>query len=138
MWREWLAAQPWGHELTFAPPARDATLAAVEEQLGEPMPADLRALLLESDGVRGFELGVVWPSAEIAETNLRMRADPNLQDTNMSFEGLLFFAEAGNGDQFGFGRGAGPSVYAWDHEDDSRRWVASNLRNTSSAGLADH
>ncbi len=50
----------------------------------------------------------------------------------MPFDGLLFFADAGNGDRFAFrvlGRETGPDVYVWDHEDESRRRVARHLRD---------
>ena len=58
-----------------------------------------------------------------------MRTDPNYVDHNMSFATMLFFGEACNGDLFGLGRGSGLYVYAWDHEDDSRRCIASGLKN---------
>jgi hypothetical protein len=44
---------------------------------------------------------------------------------------LLFFGDAGNGDQFAFtivdGAVRRRKVFAWDHEDDSRTWVAPSL-----------
>jgi hypothetical protein len=49
----------------------------------------------------------------------------------MPFDNLLFFADAGNGDQFAFPIQAGevrrPDVFCWNHEDDSRIWVAPSL-----------
>ena len=48
-----------------------------------------------------------------------------------TFDPLLFFADAGNGDQFAFVITAGkirrPDIFAWDHENDSRTWVAPSL-----------
>ena len=42
------------------------------------------------------------------------------------------FADAGNGDQFAFpivgGSIRGTDVFAWDHENDSRSWVAPSLQ----------
>ncbi|MDQ4123150.1 MAG: SMI1/KNR4 family protein [Acidobacteriota bacterium] len=50
----------------------------------------------------------------------------------MPFDSLLFFADAGNGDQFAFrilkGEIRRNDVFVWNHEDDSRTWVASNLK----------
>ena len=48
----------------------------------------------------------------------------------MPFDPLLFFADAGNGDQFAFPittAGARNDVFVWTHEDDSRRWYAASL-----------
>jgi hypothetical protein len=50
----------------------------------------------------------------------------------MPFDALLFFGDAGNGDQFAYGILDGevrmPDIFAWDHENDSRYWVAPDLR----------
>jgi hypothetical protein len=51
----------------------------------------------------------------------------------MPFDHLLFFGDAGNGDQFAFSIQADgaihrPDVFAWNHEDDSRVWVAPTLK----------
>jgi hypothetical protein len=48
----------------------------------------------------------------------------------MAFEGLLFFGDIGDGDFVGLQvlRGVTPDdVYLWDHETDSRVWVAPTL-----------
>jgi hypothetical protein len=46
----------------------------------------------------------------------------------MPFDPLLFFADAGNGDQFAFVlRDRRKDVFVWDHETDSRKWVAPDL-----------
>jgi hypothetical protein len=66
-----------GHELSFYAAAEVAALVDPERQLGASLRLDLRLLLLESDGVRGFELGVIWPIAEIIEPNLPMRTEPS-------------------------------------------------------------
>ena len=42
----------------------------------------------------------------------------------MPFDGMVFFADAGNGDQFGIALSGNQEVYVWNHEDDSRTWVA--------------
>ncbi|MNG40245.1 hypothetical protein D3C84_1287410 [compost metagenome] len=48
------------------------------------------------------------------------------------FDSLLFVADAGNGDLFGYSivDGAIPKedIYTWNHEDDSRTWVAPSLK----------
>ncbi|BAU85302.1 SMI1/KNR4 family protein [Streptomyces laurentii] len=46
----------------------------------------------------------------------------------MPFDPLLFFGEAGNGDLFAFlARIDRPDVVVWNHELDSRTWVAPSL-----------
>ena len=46
----------------------------------------------------------------------------------MPFGPLLFFADAGNGDLFALlSRIDRSDVFAWNHEDDSRTWVAPSL-----------
>ena len=42
----------------------------------------------------------------------------------MPFSGLVFLADAGNGDQFFLSLSGNQEVYVWDHENDSRTWVA--------------
>jgi hypothetical protein len=42
----------------------------------------------------------------------------------MPFDAHVFFSDAGNGDQFGISMRANREVYVWNHEDDSRTWVA--------------
>jgi SMI1-KNR4 cell-wall len=49
----------------------------------------------------------------------------------MPFDHLLFFSDAGNGDLFGFsilnGSIQKDDIFVWNHEDDSRSWIASSL-----------
>ena len=130
MWRELL--RRWSPEASLGPPASPGRIQEVEAALGVGLPAELAGLLLECDGVDGRHgLGLVWPSARIIGDNLAFRANPEFAELYMPFDPLLFFADAGNGDQFAFVITAGkvrrPDVFAWDHEDDSRRWVAPSL-----------
>ena len=118
---------------TPLPPASPKELADLEKALGIRLPDDLSSLLLETDGVVGeYGLGVVWPARRIRDDNLRFRSYPGFADTYMPFDPLLFFADAGNGDQFAFRILAGvvrySDVYVWDHESDNRTWAAPNLR----------
>jgi hypothetical protein len=130
MWRELVAQLYPDH--TFRPGATERVLTATERRLGHRLPRDLRGLLSESDGVHGeFDLGLVWPAARIVEDNLRMRTGMVPGDAFMPFDPLLFFGDAGNGDCFAFPLVSAPrdqNVFAWDHEDDSRSWVAPDLR----------
>jgi hypothetical protein len=116
----------WG-EATFQSPESQADLTRCEEQLGHALPASLRTLLGESDGIVGeFGLGLVWPAARIAQDNQLFRTDPDFRGLFMSFDDLVFFADAGNGDQFAVSLRGPQDVFVWNHEDDTRLWVASD------------
>lgn len=117
---------------TFTGGVSEPALRRAEAALGQPIPGALASLLRESDGVLGeYALGLVWSLERIVADNLSFRADSNFVDLYMPFRPLLFFADAGNGDQFAF---LSPpvdrdDVFAWDHEDDSRQWFAADLRH---------
>jgi hypothetical protein len=117
---------------TFFPPANHAAIFAAEQSLGAPFPTALRELLRQSNGVHGkWGLGLIWPIERISDDNLRFRAHPDYPALYMPFGPLLFFADAGNGDQFFFPvlRPSTPrdDVFSWDHETDSRIWAAPSL-----------
>ena len=130
MWRKLIAGC--FSSAGFSTGCSDDALDAVERALGVGLPSDLRAALGESDGVSGeHELALLWPLARIREDNLLFRSNADFQDLYMPFEHLLFFADAGNGDQFAFAiQGTAvrrPDIFAWNHENDSRTWVAPSL-----------
>lgn len=116
-------------DAVFGAPAGSEAIARCEDALGVGLDEDLRALLAEADGIEDeYGGGLVWPVERILDDNRRFRAGPGFADLYMSFDDLLFFADAGNGDQFAFVlRGGRKDVFAWDHENDSRTWVAPDL-----------
>lgn len=115
----------------FREPVTPAELVAAEARLGSPLPAELRDCLLETNGVETEYAVLLWDVGRIAADNDLFRTNPEFRDLYMSFDQLLFFADAGNGDQFGYRmlsdavRGA--EIYVWNHEDDSRTWAAPGL-----------
>jgi len=113
----------------FAPPITDAELAQAAATLGGSLPEPLVDLLRESNGVEGEHgLGLVWPLERIVQDNILFRSNPDFAEIYMPFDPLLFFADAGNGDQFAFvWTPRRDEVFVWDHESDSRRWVAQSL-----------
>jgi hypothetical protein len=120
-------------ECEFGEPASDKKIAAAEAALGVRFPRELRSVLKESNGIWcDHGLGrLVWPVERIQNDNLLFRSNEDFRECFMPFDPLLFFADAGNGDCFAFAIHAGvirrPDVFAWDHEDDSRRWQAPSL-----------
>ncbi|MGC5410338.1 SMI1/KNR4 family protein, partial [Streptomyces sp. DT225] len=86
--------------------------------LGHPLPADLVALLRETDGIEDeYGDGLVWPTENVASTNQSLREDSAFPALYMPFAPLLFFADAGNGDLFALLATIDrPDVFAWNHE----------------------
>ena len=130
MWKELLTRR--SPTVSFRPAALPATVLRAQEALRLTLPADLEALLLETDGAEGeFGLSLVWPIERIVHDNLMFWHDGSFRDLYMPFDSMLFFSDAGNGDQFAFplrsGRVLKTEVYAWNHENDSRTWVAPSL-----------
>lgn len=108
-------------------------ISKAETALGVSLPNSLTDLLAETDGVEGeYSLGLIWPIKKIVNDNLSFRRNPDFGKLYMSFDNLLFFADAGNGDQFAFTILSGvirrPDTFIWNHEDDSRTWVAPSLQ----------
>lgn len=117
----------WG-TADFHEPATADAIAAAEAKLGAPLPGEIRDLLGETDGVDGeYGLALVWPAERIGQDNARFRTDTSFADLYLPFDGLVFFSDAGNGDQFAISLRGAQDVFVWNHEDDSRTWVASTV-----------
>ena len=127
MWREKLSALD--PEVRFLEPARTEQLAEVEQVFMVALPGDLTSLLSETNGVTDrYGAGLIWSTDRVISDNQSFRE--SFAELYMPFDALLFFADAGNGDQFAFpltSAGARDDVFVWDHESDSRRWYASSL-----------
>lgn len=121
----------------FNLPAKDSQLEELQAhfQLNE-LPLALVELYQQSDGIGEYldndKIGeLIWPIERVIETNKEFRTHPNFKDLYMSFDQIFFIADAGNGDLFGFitlnGNFNGDDIFVWNHENDSRTWVAPNL-----------
>lgn len=116
--------QHWG-KASFNAPATGDAIQFCEADLGHRLPPELRRLLAETDGIEGeYGLGLLWSTQRIAEDNTRFRTGADFRRLYMPFSGIVFFADAGNGDQFAVSLSGNNEVYVWNHEDDSRTWVA--------------
>ncbi|MET8968508.1 SMI1/KNR4 family protein [Streptomyces hydrogenans] len=115
----------------FREPVEAAEIVEAERRLGQALPTDLRQLLLESNGVLGrTHVATVWAVDQIVEQNLRFWSDETFAQLYMPFDALMFFGDNGGGDQFAFvQKPQRPDVFVWEHESDSRRWVANNLHD---------
>jgi hypothetical protein len=129
-WREFI--QSLTSDFIFHSPAILDEVEKVESSLGVLFPNELKSLLQESDGIEGsYGLGLIWNVERIKKDNLNFRQFPDFKELYMPFDHLLFFADAGNGDQFAFGILNGEirntDIFVWNHENDSREWVAPSL-----------
>lgn len=116
-------------QATITDPASQAHLAAAQNALGQPIPADLSELLVATNGLRGeYELQLIWPVERVVADNTLFRSHPQFVELYMPFDPLLFFGDAGNGDMFALlAEIDRPDVFAWNHENDSRSWIAPNV-----------
>ncbi|MFJ3091605.1 SMI1/KNR4 family protein [Streptomyces sp. NPDC086838] len=127
MWTEAVAALP--GTAVFQTAAPEPSLTNCATVLGHPLPTDLTALLRETNGIEDeYGDGLVWSAERLAVENRTLRGDAQFATLYMPFDPLLFFADAGNGDLFALLSTIDrPDVFAWNHENDSRTWVAPNL-----------
>ena len=118
--------------------ASDEALIQLQERLKlTELPTQFVELYRQSNGIseqlNNIDIGhITWPIEKIIHTNLSFRDNADFKELYMSFNELVFFADAGNGDQFAFcsllGRFDRPDIFVWDHENDSRKWVAPDLQ----------
>ena len=133
MWRERIGAL-FG-DARFSAPAKDDEIRRIERDLTLALPAELKALLQETNGVAANSGSpLVWPAGELVEQNRLFRTNPEFADLYLPFDSLLFFGADGNGDQFAYRilRDRVPEtsgIYKWDHESDNRTWFASDLND---------
>src|SRR5688500_6788972 len=106
-------------DATFYIPASAREIGHAERELGVALPAELRQLLRETNGVSAnYSAPLVWPVDEIVAQNRHFRSSRAFARLYAPFTDLLFFGAEGNGDQFAYrvleGRVADTSVYEWD------------------------
>ncbi|WP_435892738.1 SMI1/KNR4 family protein [Oceaniferula spumae] len=124
--------QTLSNDLTLSGPASGEDIDQLERDLGIRCPDTLRSLLSETNGILGeYELGLLWDIERIKDDNTAFRQSEDFKDLYMPFDNLVFFGDAGNGDQFAFpilrDGNCRDDVFVWNHEDDSRSWVAPSL-----------
>lgn len=113
------------------PPALPGQIEKIEKELNRLLPDSLKSALKEADGFSDHT------GACIIE-NLSFLVSDNLDlwsytDLYMAPTSMLAFGGPGNGDRYFFpilpNNDYKDEVYIWDHEDDSRTWVAQSLRD---------
>lgn len=124
-------------EYTFNSPTPHFLFQDLQLQFGlKELPEELTQLYKETNGINetlnGDKIGeLIWTVERVMETNKEYRHQPDFKELYMSFDQLLFISDAGNGDLFGYvtlqNRFDRHDIFVWNHEDDSRTWVAPNL-----------
>ena len=131
MWKELI--QRMHRDCEFSPGAASQMIDEAEAKLAIQLPAELRELLLEANGISNWGGGLIWSVDRIAKRNLEFRAFADFRTLYMPFDHLLFFGDNGGGDQFAFrilaGKVEPQNVYRWCHENDAREWQAGDLRD---------
>jgi hypothetical protein len=130
MWREYVSRLT--NDCEFFSPVSTEQVAAVGRALNIVLPSELQALLYETNGILGpHKIRMIWSIERIKEDNLSFRRNNIFLELYMPFTDLLFIGDAGNGDQFAFpilsAAVRKPDIYGWNHETDSRVWVAPSL-----------
>ena len=109
------------------PPAQDPTI--IESAFNLELPLELIDFYKETNGIVEIlneEIigDLIWSVERLIRENQAYRTTPE-------FEDWLFIADAGNGDNFGYGIHENSiqstDLYVWNHEDGSKTWVAPNL-----------
>ncbi|MEU0580820.1 SMI1/KNR4 family protein [Streptomyces griseoincarnatus] len=134
--REIFAGVP--REAELRAPLDGAALGEAERRLGRAVPAPLGALLRETDGVVDpYGTDVVWSLERVVEQNLLFWSGEAFAGLYMPFDALLFFGDDGGGDQFALVvEPERDDVFVWEHETDSRVWVAGGLQEYLRRALA--
>lgn len=130
-WREQIASA--FRDAKFYIPASVREIAHAERELGIEFPAELRQLLLATNGVSANHgAPLVWPVDEIIAQNRHFRSSREFATLYAPFADLLFFGAEGNGDQFAYriddGRVGDHSIFEWDHETDARAIFSADLK----------
>ncbi|WP_413305558.1 SMI1/KNR4 family protein [Bacillus sp. 1P10SD] len=134
MWKEFVMSVSKEHH--FRDPATTFEISQIQKELNVvDLPDELAGLLNETNGVFDhWNCPLIWSTTQILKDNLFFRNFEDYKDMYMPFENLLFFSDAGNGDLFFYaivknGTIEKTDIYVWNHEDDSRTWVAASLKH---------
>jgi SMI1-KNR4 cell-wall len=116
------------NECQFKPPATESEIVAVKDTLEIELPRRLAQLYNETNGVYDdYGISFIWSTEQTIRENVFCRNAHQQSDVNS----LLFFADAGNGDLFGYliekDTIQSEKIHIWNHENGSRRIVATSL-----------
>ncbi|MGF9947197.1 SMI1/KNR4 family protein [Priestia megaterium] len=129
MWKDLI--QNTSTECVFGEPASLEDIAAFEKLFNIQIPDELKTLLGETNGTTNSNgCPLIWSTEQIIRENLNL--GERIEDTYILFNNLLFVADAGNGDMFGYSTSEGfikqNNIYIWNHESNRRNQVATSLK----------
>ena len=108
----------------------------ISSEFNLELPIELLEFHEETNGISEMmddeKIGdLIWGIESVITENKEFRTNQSFKELYMSFDCLLFIGDAGNGDNFGYSiqenKIRKTDIYAWNHEDDSRIWVAPDL-----------
>ena len=100
------------------------------------LPLELVEFYRETNGISEImnveKIGdLIWDIQRLIQENKEYRTNQVFKELYMPFDCLLFIGDSGNGDNFGYSIQKNSinktDIFTWNHEDDSRIWVAPNL-----------
>lgn len=115
-------------------PIHKASKIALELEV--EIPVELDEFYKETNGISEImdseTIGyLIWGIERVIQENREFRTIRSYKELYMPFDCMLFIGDAGNGDNFGYSiqqkRIRKTDIFSWNHEDDSRIWVAPNL-----------
>ncbi|PGY06819.1 SMI1/KNR4 family protein [Bacillus sp. AFS031507] len=114
----------------FNEPAINNQIEEIEAKFNLNLPREFISFLKETNGAE--VKGAGFSSIKfIIELNSDFRRDKVFKETYMPLDCLLFIGGSGNGDYFGYsivdGDIQSENIYYWNHETDSREWIAPSL-----------
>ncbi|MGG0453885.1 SMI1/KNR4 family protein [Priestia megaterium] len=130
MWKDLI--QNISTECVYGEPASTEDTEVLEKLFNIQFPKELSSLLYETNGVNdGYGCSLIWSIEKIIRENLNL--GDRIEDVYIPFNNLLFFADAGNGDMFGYSvldRSINQNdIYVWNHENNRRTQIAPSLKD---------
>ncbi|MEK1830284.1 SMI1/KNR4 family protein [Priestia megaterium] len=117
MWKDLI--QNLSTDCVFREPASMEDIVVLEKLFSIQIPGELKTLLCETNGVNdGYGYSIIWSIEKIIRDNLNL--GERMEDAYIPFNDLLFVANEGNGDMFGYlisnGCRQQNNIYVWNHE----------------------
>lgn len=128
MWKNYLSSII--KDCQFKAPVTEIELISIKKELNIELPKKLIELYNETNGVDGKYFSYIWSTETMVRENLSVWDMEEFENYKKP-DNLLFFADAGNGDLYGYlvlnGKVQNEDIYVWNHEDCSQRVIASSL-----------
>jgi len=116
----------------YGEPASIEDIEVLEKLFSIQIPKELRNLLYETNGINdSYGYSLIWSIEKITRENLNL--GERLEDVYLPFNNLLFFADARNGDMFGYSISDRSikqnDIYLWNHRNNEQTKIAPSLND---------